>query len=494
MVTFRSPKEQKRQRKTIGTVPILVRIIRGLMLVLVVQILIGTVPIFGEEGDYEKFIELRNSGQHQEALLEIEKLIISEPENYDYLFHKGLVLSWLGRYNRAENIFLKIINKYPDYYDVYLALGRIYRWQADYTKSENILNKLLKLSPDNKEGIELLKTIEADKQQAYTSQSFIDNILSFRRDDQQTRSVSRHRMRSIEFFSSYNILKDYFPELNRYPFNEINFRAGIGYNTFHNNIPLSFYYTAGYIKQVNNLWNDNEYYLTLNSLTFKSNYEFEKTNISGSFNISHYNNYSSAYFKASSNTTRFRPFILISRNITDNYRMFFAYNVEDWYRKSFLSRNLYIENMHTIAFSNLFIHNQTFYSGGVVQTFYSNDSDRNYTEYNISAEKSFFNDNNSDVVINFQYKFRDYKNDNVNMYNLKTYYTSKLYQNIIEYKISYGLGIITPFTTLGHTIELFSKYNFKKNLNLTNELEYFFQSGKDKDRNFNVNISLNIML
>lgn len=490
MVPFRSPQRQKRQLKTIGTVPIFFRIIRGLMLIFVLQIIIGTVPIFGSGGDYEKFIGLRNSGQHQEALGEIEKLIISEPDNYDYLFHKGLILSWLGKYNRAENIFLKIINKYHDYYDVYLALGRLYRWQEDYNKAENILNKLLKLSPDNREGINLLRAIENDKQQTYTSQSFIDNILLFRRDDRQTQTISKRRQQSIELFSTHNSSKDYITELKRYPFNEIDFRAGFGYNTFHNDIPLSIYYTAGYIKQVNNLWKDNEYYLTLNSLTFKSNYEFEKTNISGAVNINHYNNYSSAYFKTSSNIIRLRPFIFINRNITQKYRLYFAYNVEDWYRKSTFSRNLYIENLHTIALSNLLIHNKIYYSGGILQTFYSNESDRNYTEYNASADKSVYKSNNSEVRMNLQYKFRDYKNTNVNMYNLKTTYFSKLYNNKFEYNILYELGIITPFTTVGHKFELNSRYVINNNISINKDLKYFFQSAKDKDREYNIGLNL----
>jgi tetratricopeptide (TPR) repeat protein len=490
MVSFRSSKDEKKRRKIIGTVPIFFRIIRGLMMLLAVQIIIGTVPIFGEGRNYEKFLQFRNNGQHQEALQEIEKLIISEPGNYDYLFHQGLVLSWLGRYNRAEKIFLTIINKYPDYYEVYLALARIYRWQSEYNKAENILNELLSLKNDNAEAIKLLKIIGNDKQQAYSSQSFIDNILSLRKDDRQTRALSRQRMQSIELFSTYNVLRDYIPELKRYPYKEINFRAGAGYNTFHNDIPLSFYYTTGYIKEVNTKWKDNEYFLALNSLTFKTNFEFKKTNISCAINTNHYNNYSMAYYKTSANTIRFRPFILIGRNIIDNYRLYFAYNIDDWFRKSKISRNLYIENLHTIALSNLFIHNEVYYSGGILQTFHANESDRNYTEYNINADKSIYKNNNSEVRMNLQYKFRDYMNTNVNMYNLKTVYTSNFYFDKIEYKASYELSVISPYTTIGHKFELDTKYNFNERISLNNNIEYFFQSTKDKDREFNIKLNI----
>ncbi|HON57854.1 MAG TPA: hypothetical protein PLJ38_12635, partial [bacterium] len=71
------------------------------ILILVFFLKISSIPIFA---DLNKFLELRNAGNYNAALLEIENQLKTEPENADYKLHKSIILSWQNKYAEAIEI------------------------------------------------------------------------------------------------------------------------------------------------------------------------------------------------------------------------------------------------------------------------------------------------------------------------------------------------------------------------------------------------------
>jgi len=438
------------------------------------------------------FLELRNQGKYQEALAELEKLIAAEPENYDYRLHQGIILSWLGKYSEAENILKKIIERYPDYFDARISLARIYFWQNLYSDAENQINYVLSKKSDHTEALELFEKIKITKQTDYTKSQILDNVLSNRNENKDISLIKRLKnIRTINLFSTLNVLRDYEPTLNRYPYKEITFRAGVSYTIFYKNYPLDIFYKTGYIKQINTNWRDNEYYLSINTLTINANYSFEKINLTSYLSVNHYNNQGVSYFKTSKDKLKVRPFILINREMTDFYKLYFAYSIEDWYKKSESSRSLFVEDLHSLSFSNVFLYRENYYLIDYLRAIYSNESVRNYSDYIIQINRLFAQTNTYDLRLNLKYKYRDYKHSHLQFYFLKTEYLSKSKSiSKFEYKLGYELSLVKPYTTIGHKFETRINWKINETINLSNTADYFFQSAKDKDREYNVRLNL----
>ncbi|GEM_PF-4751606 len=452
---------------------------------LMLNFLFFTIMIYNSPvtADYKTFLEYRETGRHDEALIEIEKLLQDEPENFDFKLHRGIILSWLNRYDEAKNIFFEIINKKPEYYDAYVCLARVFFWQGRYDEAEKSINEVLMLKPVYQEAEDLRAAIKKAKQSDYNKNVFVENVLSDRGDNKEISTIKKKTGKSLEFFSSLNVLRDYEPELNKYPYKEINFRAGAGYTLYYKKTPLDIYYKTGFIKQLNTNWHDNEYYLTLNSLTLNSGYSTENNYLSCHISLNNYENYGSSYFKISGSNIKVRPFLLASRKVKENYKIYLAYAIEDWYKKNADSRRLIIENLSTISVSNLIVINQDYYSADILRSIYSDESGRNYTDYILQADKLLANALKKELRLILKYKYRDYKNSHLHFYYLKTFYLFNQSNNSkIKCGCSYEFNLIKPYTTTGHKLETNLTYRLNSKINISAYTDFLFYTAKDKDR------------
>jgi len=64
------------------------------------------------------------------------------------LFRQGVVYYQLGRFDLAEQKFLKIINAAPDFVDAYFNLGFLYNQQEKFVAAAQLLEKAIELYPD----------------------------------------------------------------------------------------------------------------------------------------------------------------------------------------------------------------------------------------------------------------------------------------------------------------------------------------------------------
>jgi len=458
------------------------------ILIILFFLKISSIPIFA---DLNKFLELRNAGNYDTALLEIEEQLKKEPENADYKLHKSIILSWQNKYAEAIEILKNIIDKHPNYIDAHITLARIYYWQKKYDIALNQINDfVLSKNPNNQEAIELSNKIKQAQNEEYIKNKFIDNTLSDKNNNKDISLIkSDMQTKKINLFSNINVLRDYEPILNKYPYKEISFRAGGAYNTFFNQKSLMIFYKTGFIKQINNTWQDNEYFLSLNSLALNSEYYLKKIYLSSTLNLQYYNNYGAAYFKVKTNTIKIRPFILASNEMTDYYKIYFAYSLEDWYNKEILSRRLFIEDLHTLSFSNLFFYRKNYYSFDILRAIYSNGKSRNYTDFILQTNQLLLSTAKSNLNLNLKYKYRDYKNSYLHFYSLKNEFSSK--NNLkLNYNLGYELSLIKPYTSIGHKFEAQTTIKLKQNINLITNADYFFHAAKDKDREYNCRINL----
>ncbi|MBP7652684.1 hypothetical protein KA977_04635 [Candidatus Dependentiae bacterium] len=347
------------------------------------------------------------------------------------------------------------------------------------------------LKPDDTESKKVLEQIKYQKQIVYNKNIFIDNILSSRNDNKQINFINPSLGQKLDLYFSVNILRDYEPLLNKYPYKEITFKTGAGYNSFYKKNPVSIYLKKGILKQINDNTGENEYSLSINSLTLKSSYSFNKTHLTTVLNLNQNNNQGPSYFKTSNDCIRLRPFLLLNNEISENYKIYTSYSSEDWYRKSSNSNNLFIESLHTFSISNLFISKKTYYSLDMSRSVYSKDSVRNYTDYIFQADKLLTSSLKKELRLILKYKYRDYKNSNLHFYYFKTFYSfNQLNNSKIKYGCSYEFNLIKPYTTTGHKLETNLTYKLNEKINVSIETDFLFYTAKDKDRELNTFLKL----
>jgi YaiO family outer membrane protein len=123
------------------------------------------------------------SGQRDQALDLLNKMLASHPENNDLLLFKSRVQSWDRNFQDAESGYQKVLerdprnteamtgiaemaswqNRYPDAIqkyqrvllvdpdnaDTYFRIGRVYQWGGNFQKAKENYQKAIELDPDN---------------------------------------------------------------------------------------------------------------------------------------------------------------------------------------------------------------------------------------------------------------------------------------------------------------------------------------------------------
>ena len=126
--------------------------------------------------DVQEVSKLLKSGQHQQALERINKLLSSKPKDPQARFLKGLILAEQGNPKDATEVFLKLTQDYPDLPEPYNNLAVIYAAQGQYDKARAALEQSIRTHPSYATAYENLGDVYAKlASQAYDKALQIDS-------------------------------------------------------------------------------------------------------------------------------------------------------------------------------------------------------------------------------------------------------------------------------------------------------------------------------
>jgi len=97
--------------------------------------------------DIQNAGQLLRSGQHQQALERVNKVLAAKPRDAQARFLKGLILTEQGNTKEAVPIFQKLTEDYPDLPEPYNNLAVIYAAQGQYDKARASLEQSIRTHP-----------------------------------------------------------------------------------------------------------------------------------------------------------------------------------------------------------------------------------------------------------------------------------------------------------------------------------------------------------
>ena len=97
--------------------------------------------------DIQDASQLLRSGQHQQALDRVNKVLAAKPRDAQARFLKGLILTEQGNTKDAVAIFQKLTEDYPDLPEPYNNLAVIYAAQGQYDKARASLEQSIRTHP-----------------------------------------------------------------------------------------------------------------------------------------------------------------------------------------------------------------------------------------------------------------------------------------------------------------------------------------------------------
>ena len=97
--------------------------------------------------DLQEASKLLRSGQHQQALERINKILAAKPRDAQARFLKGLTLTEQGNAKEAIVIFQKLTEDFPDLPEPYNNLAVIYAAQGQYDKARASLEQSIRTHP-----------------------------------------------------------------------------------------------------------------------------------------------------------------------------------------------------------------------------------------------------------------------------------------------------------------------------------------------------------
>jgi len=116
------------------------------MLALLFAALLATSsPVFAD--DVEDAAKLLKSGQHQQALERVNKVLAGKPRDARARFLKGLIYAEQGNAKDATDVFLALTKDYPDLPEPYNNLAVIYASQGQYDKARGALEQSIRTHP-----------------------------------------------------------------------------------------------------------------------------------------------------------------------------------------------------------------------------------------------------------------------------------------------------------------------------------------------------------
>ncbi len=131
-------------------------------------------PAFAD--DVQDASKLLKSGQHQQALERVNKVLAAKPRDAQARFLKGLIFAEQGNTKDATDVFLALTKDYPDLPEPYNNLAVIYASQGQYDKARGALEQSIRTHPSYATAYENLGDVYAKlASQAYDKALQIDS-------------------------------------------------------------------------------------------------------------------------------------------------------------------------------------------------------------------------------------------------------------------------------------------------------------------------------
>jgi len=141
---------------------------------LLVALLVASAPAIAD--DVHDASKLLRSGQHQQALERVNKVLADKPKDAQARFLKGLIFAEQGNTKEATEIFLGLTKDYPDLPEPYNNLAVIYASQGQYDKARGALEQSIRTHPSYATAYENLGDVYAKlASQAYDKALQIDS-------------------------------------------------------------------------------------------------------------------------------------------------------------------------------------------------------------------------------------------------------------------------------------------------------------------------------
>ena len=129
-----------------------------------------------QSDDVQEASKLLKSGQHQQALERVNKVLAAKPKDAQARFLKGLIFAEQGNAKEATEVFLQLTKDYPDLPEPYNNLAVIYASQGQYDKARSALEQSIRTHPSYATAYENLGDVYAKlASQAYDKALQIDS-------------------------------------------------------------------------------------------------------------------------------------------------------------------------------------------------------------------------------------------------------------------------------------------------------------------------------
>ena len=121
------------------------RIVTTSVLTLAAAFLFALAPAWAD--DLQDASRLLKSGQPQQALERVNRVLSGKPRDPQARFLKGVILTEQGNTREAIDIFTRLTQDYPDLPEPYNNLAVIYAGQGQYDKARETLEKSIRTHP-----------------------------------------------------------------------------------------------------------------------------------------------------------------------------------------------------------------------------------------------------------------------------------------------------------------------------------------------------------
>jgi tetratricopeptide (TPR) repeat protein len=118
---------------------------RPMLALLLAALLATSSPAYAD--DVEDAAKLLKSGQHQQAMERVNKVLAAKPRDARARFLKGLIFAEQGSAKDATDVFLALTKDYPDLPEPYNNLAVIYASQGQYDKARGALEQSIRTHP-----------------------------------------------------------------------------------------------------------------------------------------------------------------------------------------------------------------------------------------------------------------------------------------------------------------------------------------------------------
>lgn len=116
-----------------------------------------------EDNFFEISMNLKAAEKFDEAIFELDLLLIHDPLNIQALEQKALILSWTQKFAASIVIWKKIIDLQSQNLKYRINLARVLYWSGDFKHSLDNLDQVLNIDPNNNEAQELRRTVSKAK-------------------------------------------------------------------------------------------------------------------------------------------------------------------------------------------------------------------------------------------------------------------------------------------------------------------------------------------